>query len=148
MEAGKYRKKPVVIEAMQFDGSKAAAEAICRWANDEKHRAPEDDPWADFTHRTGDPAEQVDDLLIHTLEGSMTVAKGDFVICGVAHEFYPCKPDIFAATYIDMAEAGDVVSMPASTAYTALEILEDILGRTCAAGCDCILHEFRSAVGR
>ena len=39
------------------------------------------------------------ELIINTLEGAMLAQKGDWVIKGVAGEFYPCKPDIFAATY-------------------------------------------------
>ena len=38
-------------------------------------------------------------LKIHTLEGVMTAVEGDYIIKGVAGEFYPCKPDIFHATY-------------------------------------------------
>jgi hypothetical protein len=38
-------------------------------------------------------------VLIDTLEGTMTASPGDFVVRGVQGEFYPCKPDIFAATY-------------------------------------------------
>jgi len=38
-------------------------------------------------------------LTIHTLEGDMTASPGDYIITGVKGELYPCKPDIFAATY-------------------------------------------------
>ena len=79
----KYRKKPVVIEAMQFNGA---------WTGD----------GTDVLNWLGKGGEwSVEDqaLKIHTLEGVMTANKGDFIIKGVAGEFYPCKPDIFAATY-------------------------------------------------
>jgi hypothetical protein len=92
--ATKYRKKPVVIEAMQFDGTRPCIEAICRWAND--HRLTEEDPWVTYVF-TG--PDDVQDVLIDTLEGHMAVSPGDFVIKGVQGEFYPCKPDIFEATY-------------------------------------------------
>ena len=79
----KYRKKPVVIEAIQYDGSnvneaKAFAGHIMQYR-----------PSNDF------PA----DILIETLEGVMKCSVGDYIIKGVQGEFYPCKPDIFEATY-------------------------------------------------
>lgn len=77
----KYRKLPVVIEAVEWDGSTEAAEEILR-----------------LGLRS---IEQNEDrtLTIHTLEGNMTASLGDFIIRGVKGETYPCKPDIFAATY-------------------------------------------------
>jgi hypothetical protein len=69
----KFRKKPVVIEAVQFDGV-SLPEGVNR------------EPGAV-------------DGYIDTLEGRMTVKPGEWVITGVKGERYPCKPDIFAATY-------------------------------------------------
>jgi hypothetical protein len=43
-------------------------------------------------------------IFINTLEGRMHVSEGDYVICGVKGEFYPCKPDIFTATYEEVLE--------------------------------------------
>lgn len=75
-----FRKKPVVIEAVQWDGTHATR-LILR----------------DFiTQRVDERGERV---AIETLEGWMTADKGDWIIRGVKGEFYPCKPDIFAATY-------------------------------------------------
>ena len=45
-------------------------------------------------------------MVIHTLEGEMKVSRGDYVIRGVQGEFYPCKPDIFEATY-DIGEVSE-----------------------------------------
>lgn len=74
----KYRKKPVVIEAEQFDTfSNKVYEGTC----DKAHYG-----YLGETH-------------IHTLEGQMTVQHGDWIIKGVKGEFYPCKPDIFEMTY-------------------------------------------------
>lgn len=78
----KFRKKPVVIEAMRFDVLNA--NEIIRWSNVACIK----------THCEGVPA-----LAIETLEGTMIAQKGDWIIRGVAGEFYPCKPEIFAATY-------------------------------------------------
>ncbi len=75
-----FRKKPVVIEAMQYDGN--AAE-IMIWARK-----------SDVVINGG-----FGKLEIPTLEGVVIASHKDWVIRGVAGEFYPCKPDIFAATY-------------------------------------------------
>ena len=75
----KFRKKPVVIEAIQWNGQNYRE--ICFWAG--------------FTLDGG-----MDEILrIHTLEGTMEARKGDWIIRGVKGELYPCKPDIFEASY-------------------------------------------------
>jgi hypothetical protein len=74
----KFRKKPVVIEAMQWNGP------------------PDDSALAAFAgHWVSIGAE----VYITTLEGPMRVSPGDWVIKGLANEFYPCKPDIFVKGY-------------------------------------------------
>lgn len=85
----KFRKKPVVIEAIRFRGDNRAE--IEQWAQKYSPCWPND--WV-FT-----PAH----VTIPTLEGAMLALPGDYIICGVAHEFYPCKPGIFAATYEPVA---------------------------------------------
>lgn len=85
----KYRKKPVVIEAMQFDGTNG--EEVAAWCGGEVSSAT--------CHGDGPPWL----VMIHTLEGTMAAGRDDYVIRGVQGEFYPCKPDIFEATY-DLAE--------------------------------------------
>lgn len=89
----KFRKKPVVIEAMQFDGTTDSACSVLAWISDNGGSA---------VLRRRDVAPTW--LAIHTLEGTMSAETGDYVIRGVQGEFYPCKPDIFAATY-DVVEA-------------------------------------------
>ena len=91
----KFRKKPVVIEAIKFDGSIRSADEICLWSNKDRDGAPLSDPIIDYVVYKGN----VQDLLVHTLEGDMRVDPNDWVIREVAGEFYPCKPDIFKATY-------------------------------------------------
>lgn len=78
-----FRKRPVVIEARQFTHAAGPfeAEALAKWCGGE------------LNLRAG-PAIQ-----IKTLEGVMQADNGDWIIKGVKGEFYPCKPDIFAATY-------------------------------------------------
>lgn len=88
----KFRKKPVEIEAMQFtDESK---DAVFAWAR----RSGACGLTPSFNIRN-EPC-----LLIPTLEGEMRADLGDWVIRGVAGEFYPCKPDIFEATYEAVVE--------------------------------------------
>jgi hypothetical protein len=81
-----FRKKPVRIEAEQFDGSVCSADAIEFWSKG----ACVPQLAEDFTTMVLD---------IKTLEGTMRALPGDFVIRGVKGEFYPCKADIFHATY-------------------------------------------------
>ena len=83
----KYRKKPVVIEAMQITSPTSLLD-VMRWVNDHGGKAGE---WC------WDEDEQY--LIIETLEGKMRASAGDWIVKGVAGEFYPCKPEIFAATY-------------------------------------------------
>lgn len=80
----KFKKKPVVIEAVQWDGANV-------------------DEVLDFILCGGSARRGLGDerntLYIDTLEGTMAASKGDWVIKGVNGEFYPCKPDIFEKTY-------------------------------------------------
>ncbi len=83
----KYRKKPVVIEAVQYMGTEESK--IETW------------------HFCGGKRMHVDVdgiLVIETLEGPHIARVGDYIIKGVAGEFYPCKPWIFEQTY-ERAEA-------------------------------------------
>lgn len=77
----KFRKKPVVIDAVQWTGNANEIESFMKqpmlsvFENDKPT------------------------LKITTLEGTMTAEPGDWIIRGIKGEFYPCKPDIFEATY-------------------------------------------------
>ena len=89
-----FRKKPVVIEAIQWTG-KNLRQIICFT----------DGPPETRTNHAGMMWESYEDLVardglkIFTLEGKMDASIGDWIIKGVKGEFYPCKPEIFAATY-------------------------------------------------
>lgn len=83
---GKYRKRPVVIEAMQFV-DQTSVEPIVNWAGPDV-RPARVMGGSDYTS-----------FHIVTLEGTMQAGLGDWIIRGVQGEFYPCKPDIFEATY-------------------------------------------------
>ena len=84
----KFRKKPVVIEAKQAAGTPESNREIIDWTRGSATPASMDDH-----------PERGKCLSISTLEGAHWVSPGDWIIKGVAGEFYPCKPDIFAATY-------------------------------------------------
>ena len=84
----KYRKKPVVIEAVRFVEPSQGAE-VARWCGGRFKSEVKPSDHTDVSHS----------ILIPTLEGIMTASLGDYIIRGVQGEFYPCKPDIFEATY-------------------------------------------------
>jgi len=91
----KYRKKPVEVEAITFD----EFVAFGREANPSNAAAHGGFAW--FFVYQGHPVthENDDCYLIPTLEGVMRFDRGDMLITGVKGEIYPCKMDIFAATY-------------------------------------------------
>ena len=73
-----FKKKPVIIEARQYTRNGLEAEQVAKWCN----------------------GEQTDEgCIIHTLEGDHLANYDDWIIKGIKDEFYPCKPDIFDATY-------------------------------------------------
>lgn len=81
----KYRKKPVIIEAIQFFDDAETLIRLSEFMND--------DIRVDYSI----PDRPV--LKIQTLEGEHIASIGDYIIKGIKGEFYPCKPDIFKMTY-------------------------------------------------
>jgi hypothetical protein len=75
----KYRKKPVIIEAVQWFDDVASTADLFEFCDD-----------LDVTHSN---------IAIKTPEGDMKISIGDYVIKGTKGEFYPCKPDIFEEIY-------------------------------------------------
>jgi hypothetical protein len=86
----RYRKKPVVVEAFQLPALDEDADAFSEWA-----------ARVEFDGYT---SEREGCMAIETLEGTMTAEPGDWIVKGVAGEFYPVKPHIFEHTY-ESAEA-------------------------------------------
>jgi hypothetical protein len=82
---GMYRKKPVTVEAVQYDGNFRCLDIFS--INEVSH----------FVVSKDENGKQC--IKIPTLEGEMTATIGDYIIRGVQGEFYPCKPDIFEKTY-------------------------------------------------
>lgn len=93
----KYRKKPVVIEAVQFLGFDGDGVATFDYDNGDGY-----EPswcWGNWQNGNIQYEENTERLIIKTLEGDMLANQGDFIIRGVNGEIYPCKPDIFEKTY-------------------------------------------------
>lgn len=91
----RYRKKPVEVEAMQWTGGADVASHVIDWiiANGGTARY--------VGYESGWPEH----INVDTLEGTMHADVGDWIIRGVKDEHYPCKPDIFAATYEPVSDA-------------------------------------------
>ena len=87
-----YRKKPITIEAIQFLQNPARESEIIDWAAE----------YGVVILSEHDGRENTQ-LVIPTLEGDHIASGGDFIIKGIKNEFYPCKPEIFEATY-DLVE--------------------------------------------
>lgn len=85
----KFRKKPIVIEAIQYIGTPESNREIIDWTRDSATPA-----YMDYY----DPAAG-NVLYINTLEGTFMIRPGDWVVKGVKGEFYPCKPEQFEMTY-------------------------------------------------
>lgn len=84
----KYKKKPVIIEAIQLLNNNSSIEECLKFIYN--------------VFITDDDIETVKNdkhIRIQTLEGDMKASFGDYIIKGVNGEFYPCKPDIFKKTY-------------------------------------------------
>lgn len=114
MKVKTYQKVPVEVEAMQFPTAPASGRDVMEvplWMVSEGW------PW--LTGNALEPEKlkgansdgcgiwirPIDGaFMIRTLEGDMKVSSGDWVIRGVKGEFYPCKPDVFARTYVEVAQ--------------------------------------------
>ena len=84
----KYKKKPVIIEAFQYDGDLIDSKG--------NYYVPE---WAQRAHHTERIFFKDGEMYIQTLEGTHHASVGDYIIKGVKGEIYPCKPDIFESSY-------------------------------------------------
>jgi hypothetical protein len=88
----KFRKKPIIVEAEQFDGTQESITVLCnKYASDVW---PEFDTSGEFTGR----------LVIDVHEGRMIVSKGDWIITDAAGKRYPCDPEIFKETYEEIED--------------------------------------------
>jgi len=107
----KFRKKPVIIEARRLSGSTAQVHDVYLWI--EQNTLGSFEPLGVIEGREPYPASGVSidprdgRLIISTLEGLHWADSGDWIIQGVAGEFYPCKPDIFEETYEAVSQPTD-----------------------------------------
>lgn len=90
----KYRKKPIIIEAIQFEDNSDRIIEIHEFMGGDTIRVNYEDKDNPY-------------LKIETLEGIMKASVGDYIIKGVNGEFYPCKPDIFEKTYERVIDEAD-----------------------------------------
>jgi len=95
----RYRKKPVVIEAVQWDGQNSGD--IAAWAQPGVPDGEMPDRWFLKCDRHG----RLSGMVIYTLEGLHEASLGDWIIKGVKGEFYPCRDDIFRMTYEEVTDA-------------------------------------------
>lgn len=105
---GRYRKKPVVIEAVQLRWVNWSE--VCDFLGDIISFENPGKNSQEFSDSCGEDAPYLE-VTIPTLEGDHKAMHGDWIIKGVEGEFYPCKPDIFAKTY----EAADEITPPVGT---------------------------------
>ena len=84
---GKYRKKPIIIEAFQWNGCVKPGKCV---------EIPE---WAIRALDNHKIRIYPEFVIVNTLEGTMKALVGDWIIKGIQGELYPCKPDIFKQTY-------------------------------------------------
>lgn len=95
----KFRKKPVVIEAVLWEGFPEFGEMLGPEASAETARMEKFDSWLKENQGDRKCRYRGQTIVIPTLEGEMIASKGDWIIRGVQGELYPCKPDIFEVTY-------------------------------------------------
>lgn len=96
----KFRKKPVVVEAVRWTGSNL--EEIRNFVGSDLI-----EDYMELFSMNGTLKKMLVGIAIDTLEGTMIVDYGDYIIKGVNREFYPCKPDIFEQTYDEVIEDGN-----------------------------------------
>lgn len=104
-----YRKRPLIVEAMQWDGSASSAASLVMWGVAGGSITP-------YGHGSFPGEMKVSKLLIRTLEGpSLNLVPGGWLIKGIKGEFYPCADDVFRASYVAVDAAAAV---PAVAAFT------------------------------
>ena len=115
-----YRKKPVVIQAIQWDGTENHALEIASTFDGKL------DYKKKYEYDEGILAKSIDifeGFFINTLEGQMKVSPNDYVIKGLKGEFYPCKPDVFEISY-------DLVNAPESFLDRVIKEKAELAERT------------------
>lgn len=86
----KFRKRPIIVEAVQYHRTEESFEEISKFTNNQVIRGRDNS------------------IIIPTLEGEIEARPNDWIIKGIKGEFYPCRLDIFVATYEKITEEGDI----------------------------------------
>lgn len=127
----KYRKKPIVVEAWRWLYN-AEQESMPSWIEDALAKVwPEVGAIFYATPAVGDGL-----LRIQTLEGVMTAEQGDYIIQGIKGELYPCKPDIFEATYDEANATGMLLSIPVCPHFPGYPCSQKLV--ECSQGYKCL----------
>ena len=92
---GTYRKKPVEVQAFRFNGDQTDSSNVPDWFLAEFPKGK----WFVASFREDETGIYRKCIMIYTLEGLVTAKPGDWIIRGVVGELYPCRDDIFQATY-------------------------------------------------
>lgn len=98
---GKYKKKPIVVEAIRWTGSNL--EEIRNFVGSDLI-----EDYMELFSVNGTLKKMLIGIAIDTLEGTMKVDYGDYIIKDVNNELYPCKPDVFEQTYEEVIEDGNL----------------------------------------
>lgn len=95
----KYKKKPIIIEAIQWTGKNEIE--IYNFLEDKEVKSSQEisSTGKNFLIDFNNDITMIPILLIKTLEGDMIASKSDYIIKGIKGEFYPCKADIFKSSY-------------------------------------------------
>jgi len=88
----KFVKKPVIIDALQWDGTRVSADNISK-------AFPKLITYKFIYDEDSTPFTTPYSWVIYTLEGTITAKPNDWIIKGIKGEFYPCKPDVFEQSY-------------------------------------------------
>ena len=122
----KFSKRPVIIEAIQWTGDNLR-EVLDFTGRHEKFSEWFED-WKTYERYV---KENGDAFKIFTLEGTMIASPGDWIIRGIKGEHYPCKPDIFAATYAPVGGLDDGLPTPAPSPDDLVKAALEWAARTC-----------------
>ncbi len=112
-----FRKKPVVIDAVQYLDDGESIVKVLGFLMPEA---------SIVEHSLIDSIKRQGFIPLQTLEGEMRATPGDWIIKGVKGEFYPCKPDIFAATYEDAAASTQKISGYRELTQEELDLINEI----------------------
>ena len=126
-----FTKKPVTIQAIRLEATEASVKSVLAFMG-ETVDSSTSVAQGKFTDYVNEIVEKTG-LSINTLEGVMTASVGDYIIRGVKSEFYPCKPDIFDATYTE-ARQEIHIDVSGATPCKAMDDIKTAMGNAKVTG--------------